>query len=221
MRLRVLAPCALRVRIRFRVVLYRECNAAIGVAFAQHRVDGATEYLRIARLNFPFGIVGRLFRVIRHVKALRLQLLDRSDELRNRGTDVRQLDDVCIGSLRQFAEFGQGVADTLLRGQVVREVGEDAACERDIAQLDVNAGCVGEGLDDRQERIRRQCRCFVGLRVDNLAHPSPFVFLCRKGRELYREAGRNACSNTSGNVSRYCFHRLRYLPDKSTIRAIR
>src|SRR5918997_5916122 len=90
----------------------------------------------------------------------RLQLLHRGLELRDRGADVRQLDDVRLGRLGQLAELGQ---------RVVRkpELGQDAARERDVAQLDVDAGDARERLDDREERVGREGGRLVRVRVDH------------------------------------------------------
>ena len=45
--------------------------------------------------------------------------------------------------------------------------GEDAAGERDVAQLDLDAGGGGERLHDRQQRGRRERGRLVGVRVDD------------------------------------------------------
>ena len=54
--------------------------------------------------------------------------------------------------------------------QPVAERGDDPAGQRDVAGLDVHTGRGGVGLDDRQERVRRQHRRFVGVGVDDLGH---------------------------------------------------
>ena len=50
----------------------------------------------------------------------------------------------------------------------VRELGQDAAGERDVAQLDLDAGRGGERLDDRQQRAGGEGGGLVGVRVDDL-----------------------------------------------------
>ena len=55
----------------------------------------------------------------------------------------------------------------LVVGEAVGEAGEDPAGERDVAGLDRDAGRGGVRLDDRQERVRRQQRRLVGVRVDD------------------------------------------------------
>ena len=82
----------------------------------------------------------RVLRVVRQVVALRLQLGDRGLELRDRGGDVGQLDDVGLGLRGQLAELGEGVVDALLVGEAVGELREDAAGQGDVAGLDLDTG---------------------------------------------------------------------------------
>jgi hypothetical protein len=106
------------------------------------------------------GIVG-------DVVALRLQFRDRGLQLRDGCRDVRQLDDVRLGQGGESAELGERVADLLLGRKTLREGGEDAAGERDVAGVDLDSGLPGERLHDRQERRRRQRRRLVGVGVDD------------------------------------------------------
>ena len=76
------------------------------------------------------------------------------------------------GVLRQLAELAQRVGDALLLGQAVRELGEDPAGQRDVAQLDLDPGRGREGADDRQQRLGGQCRRLVGVGVDDLHRAS-------------------------------------------------
>src|SRR5690606_41380248 len=46
------------------VVLHRERRAAVGVAFAQHRIHGAALDLVVAGLDVLLAVAGRLFRVV-------------------------------------------------------------------------------------------------------------------------------------------------------------
>ena len=86
------------------------------------------------------------------------------------GTDA-----LMFGSLMMFAsgvsgevaEFGERIADPLIVGEPVGERGEDPPGERDVSRLDLDVGRAGERLDDRQERVRGQCRRLVGVRVDD------------------------------------------------------
>ena len=97
-----------------------------------------------------------------------LQLPDRGLQLRNRGADVRQLDDVGLGRLGQLAELGEVVGLPPLGRQMLGKAGEDAAGQRDVSRLDDDAGGAGERLNDRQQRVGGERRGFVGVGVDDL-----------------------------------------------------
>ncbi len=155
------------MRIGFGIRFHCGRDAAVGIALAQHRVDRAAQHLRIARRDVPFRVIPRLFRIIRHVEALRLQLGDRSGQLGNGCADVRQLDDIGFGRLGQFAQLGQCIADALFVAQVLGEVRKNASRERNVPRFDVDADRLGEGLDDREQRIGRQGRRFVGFGIDD------------------------------------------------------
>jgi hypothetical protein len=151
-------PGAHRVRVLLGVVLHRRRSAAVGVALAQHRVDGAA-LDRVVRRPGRLLLVGlRVLGVVRHRVAGCLQLLDRGLELRHRGADVGQLDDVRLGRLRERAELAEGVV-----GEA--EGREDAPGERDVARLDVDAGLAAYACRHRQQRVGRErraprrCRC--------------------------------------------------------------
>jgi len=83
------------------------------------------------------------------------QLGDRGLDLRDRGADVRELDDVRLGRPGETAKLGERVVDPLIGGERVGEVGDDPPREGDVACLDVDPGAAGEGPDDRQERVGR------------------------------------------------------------------
>src|SRR5690606_19784461 len=142
--------------------------AAVGIALAQHRVDRRALDPVVAGLDVLFLLVLRRVRVVRQRVALRLQFLDRRLQLRHRGGDVRQLDDVGFRALGQLAQLGQVVADLLVLAQVVRELRQDAAGQRDVPGFDLDAGGGGEGLDDGQQRLGGQERRFVGQGIDDL-----------------------------------------------------
>jgi hypothetical protein len=110
-------------------------RAAVGVALAQHRVDRAA-LDAVVRL----GIV----LVLGEVVARLLELRDRRLELRHGGADVRELDDVGVGLLGELAELGQRVGDAMLG-----ELRQDAAGQRDVAKLELDARGGAVGLDDR------------------------------------------------------------------------
>ncbi len=164
---RRLRPVAHAVRVLAGVLLDRLGCTTVRVALAQNGIDGAAEHLAVPLLDGLLVVVLRLTGIVGQVVALGPQLLDRRQQLRHRRADVGQLDDVGVGLLGQLTETGQVVRDTLLFGQPVGELGEDARGHRDVAGFDVDAGRFGERADDRQERVRRQQRRLVGERVDD------------------------------------------------------
>src|SRR5262245_49561909 len=161
MRFGVRAPGAHLVRIVAGVLLDGAGRAAVGIALAQYRVDDAAEHLGIARLDLLLGFRRRIVRIVRDVVALALQLLDRGLELRDRGGDVGQLDDVGLGPRRELAEFGELVVDPLRGGELLGEVGEDATGQRDVLQLHGYTCRAHEGFDDRQQGIGRERRGLI------------------------------------------------------------
>ena len=80
-----------------------------------------------------------------------------------------------FGSLMMFASgvvasapsSASASACALIVGQPLRELGDDPPGEGDVAGLHAHAGLGREGLDDRQERVRRQQRRLVGAGVDD------------------------------------------------------
>ncbi len=129
-------PGAHAVRVVLGVVLHRGRGAAVGVALAQDRVDRGSLDLVVAGADVALLVGLRVVRVGRQRVALALQLGDGGLELRDGRRDVRQLDDVGGGRLGQLTELRQGVRDALVLGQVLREQGDDAAGQRDVAGLD-------------------------------------------------------------------------------------
>ena len=186
---RVAGPRTHAVRVVPRVALDGRGRAAVGVALAQHRVDRRALDLVVAGAGLALVVGLRVLGVVGQVVALLLQLLDRRLELRDRGGDVGQLDDVRLGPRGQLAQLGEGVVDPLLLGEPVRELRDDPARERDVAGLDAHAGLRGVRLDDRHERVRRQQRRLVGERVDDpgagggfcVGHASETIVLRRRG----------------------------------------
>ncbi|MNO52065.1 hypothetical protein D3C76_424740 [compost metagenome] len=167
-RLGVSGPGAHLVWVLAGVVLDRQRRAAVGVAFAQHRVHGGTLDAVVAGTGFFFFRGGRLVGVVRDVEALALQFLDRGLELRYRGADVRQLDDVGFRGGSQLAQFRQVIAYLLLCAQLLREGGKDTAGQGDVASFDGDVSRSGEGFDDRQQRVGGEGGGFVGEGIDDL-----------------------------------------------------
>ena len=147
-------PGAHRVWVLARVLLDRGGRAAVGVALAQHGVDGAALDLVVAGAHVSLVVVGGVLRVIGDVEPLALELVDRRLELWHGRADVRQLDDVGLGLERQLAQLGQRVGHLLAVVEAVGELGEDPPGERDVADLDLDPGGAGEGAQDRQQRRR-------------------------------------------------------------------
>ena len=148
-------------------------RATVRIALAEDRIDGAAEHLAVAGADSAVLFGDRLVGVVRDGKAVGLNLGDGGLELRHRGADVGQLDDVGFGAERQLTEFGERVARLLLRRQPLREVGDDATGERDVAKLNVNTHLLCEGLHHRQEGVGGERGGFVGVGVDDgrvLAH---------------------------------------------------
>jgi hypothetical protein len=123
-------------------------------------VVAGLDVLRAPRRSL--GLVG----VVGHGVALRLQLGDRRLELRHRGE--------MLGSLMMLASGAGPSSPSSARCVAMRAGprqrsgrGEDAPGERDVAGLDLDPGRLGEGLDDRQERVGGQRGRLVGVGVDD------------------------------------------------------
>ncbi len=194
-RLRVRPPWAHPVRMLPRVFLHRGGGPSVGVAFPQHRVHGASQHLRVARLDRLLRGARRILGIVRHLVALRLQLSDRGLELRDRRADVRQLDDVGFGPLRQLAQLRQPVRYSLGRGQAFRETGENSSRQGDIRRFDGDAGASGEFPDDRQQRVGGQRGRFVDLCPDDLP-----CSRCHSVASLWRCAWHSIVTATGSDV---------------------
>ena len=150
------------------VVLYDQGDTPVGVALAQHWIDSATEYFRVTVTDGLLGIVPGLRRVVWNVEALRLQFVDRGDQLRNGRADIRQLDNVGVGTFREFPKLSERIAVLLLGFQVLRKTRENSGSERNVASFDIDSRRICERFDDGQERASGQGGCFVGFRIDYL-----------------------------------------------------
>src|SRR5690606_31219171 len=137
-----------RVRMVAGIGFNRRRRTAVGVPLAQDRVDGAALDLVVAAEGVALGVVGRIVGVVGDGEPACLQLAYGGLELRHRGADVGQLDDVGFRLVGQVAQVPKVVSDALFVGQPVGELRQDAAGQRDVAGLDGDAcrGCVG--LDD-------------------------------------------------------------------------
>ena len=137
---RRLAPHAHRMRVLACEALHGQRRAPVRVALAQHRVHRAAQALRIAGADRLLLVRLRALGEVRQLVALRLQFLDRADQLVLGCTDVGQLDDVGVGLERQLAERGQVVGALLFVGQVVGKLAQDPRRNRDVALRHLDAG---------------------------------------------------------------------------------
>ena len=61
----------------------------------------------------------------------------------------------------------------MLGVEAVGELREDSAGQRDVAELDLDAGRGGVGAKDREQRLGRERRRLIGLGVDDLHGRDP------------------------------------------------
>ena len=160
-------PGTHRVRVFAGVFLDGLGRAAVGVALAEDRIDGAALDLVVAGAGFLFGVGLRVGGKIGDVVAFGLEFGDGFLELGHGRADVWQLDDVRVRLGGERAEFRQGVGDFLVRSEIFRKLGQNAAGQRDVPGFHRDAGRLGERLNDRQKGVSRESRRFVGLRVNN------------------------------------------------------
>ena len=160
-------PGTHRVRVFAGVFLDRLGRAAVGITLAEDGIHGAALDLVVAGAGFLLGIGLRVGGEIGDVVALGLELGDGFLELGHGRADVRQFDDVRVRLGGERAEFRQGVGDFLIRSEILRKFGKNAAGQRDVPGFHRDAGWLGERLDDRQKGISRESRRFVGLGVND------------------------------------------------------
>ena len=160
-------PCAHGVRMGAGVGLDGFGGAAVGVALAEDGIYRGAHDFSVAGFGVFLCVGGGDLGEIGERIAFGLKLGDGGLELGDGGGDVGQLDDVGLGLERESAEFGESVGHALGGREQIREGGEDAGGDGDVAGLDVDAGVFGEGLHDRQEGISGEGRGLVGDRVDD------------------------------------------------------
>mmetsp|Transcript_22681 Transcript_22681/g.50799 ORF Transcript_22681/g.50799 Transcript_22681/m.50799 type:complete len:281 (-) Transcript_22681:55-897(-) len=158
-------PRAHGVRIPESVLLNGNRRPAIGIALAQDRVHSAAQDLGIAGLDVLLLIVLGVLGVLRQGKALRLELRDALLELGDGCAHIGQLDNVGITVLRQLPQPSEGVLSFLILLEVVGEVRQNSARNRDILELYVHVCVVAEGLHHGEEGVRRQHGRLVGVGV--------------------------------------------------------
>ena len=128
------------------IVFHCRRHAPVGVALAQDRVDGAAQHPGVTGLDGFLVSIGRAGRIVGDGIALGLQLRDRGGELRNRGADVGQFDDVRLRGLGQFAQLGQRIALALYLGQflaMMRPASEMSRVSTDTPAAEVKACTIG------------------------------------------------------------------------------
>jgi hypothetical protein len=148
--------------------LDRRRGPPVRVALSQHRVDGAAQNLGKAGLQGFFFLGLGLFGVIRDCVTFSLQLADRLFQLRHRGADIGQFDDIGLRQLDQPAQLSQVVGNFLLFTQVIREIGDDPAGQGDVLGHEIDPGALGEGPEDGKQRIGGQGRGLIDGGVDDL-----------------------------------------------------
>ena len=164
---RVLGPGAHLMGILAGVGLHRGRGAAIGIALPKHRIHGAALHPVIAGFDVLLGVVLGVFRVVREIVSLLLQLLDGRHQLGHGRADIGQFDNVGFGRGGQLAQFRQVVADALLVAEALGKLGDDAAGQGNIAGLDGDASGTGKGLNDGQQGIGCQGRGLIGQGIDD------------------------------------------------------
>ena len=150
MGLRFRAPGTHLDRMFFGVFLYRLGRPSVGVTFPQDRVYGASQTLGISCMKLFLCVGFRLFGIIREFVALLLQFLDGSFQLRDRSTDIGQLDDIGFRLLGELTQFGQIIRHSLTLRQIVGKVCDNSSGNGDIPCFNDNAGCLCECIDDRE-----------------------------------------------------------------------
>mmetsp|Transcript_23502 Transcript_23502/g.50024 ORF Transcript_23502/g.50024 Transcript_23502/m.50024 type:complete len:281 (+) Transcript_23502:1706-2548(+) len=158
-------PLTHGVRIPESVLLHGHRRAAVGITLAQHGVHGAAQDLAITGLDVFLLLVLGFLGVLRQSKALRLELRDALLELGDGCAHIGQLDNVGITVLRQLPQPSEGVLSFLILLEVVGEVRQNSARNRDILELYVHVCVVAEGLHHGEEGVRRQHGRLVGVGV--------------------------------------------------------
>ena len=177
-RTRGLAPLGHAVRVFAGVFLDGTGCAAIGVAFAQHRVHGAAQAFVVAQADGLLFVVLRLLGVVGQLVSFALQFADGADQLVLRGTDIGQLDDVGVRQQGEAAQFGQVVRHFLGVGEEFGKLAQNARGHRDIAFFHMDVCRRSKRADHRQKSMRCQQRRFIGEGVNDVGFLSGHGFYC-------------------------------------------
>ena len=119
------APLAHGVRVFAGKGFYRGRSTAVRVALTQYRVYSAAQYFAITGGDIFFFVSLGIFFIFRDLITLLVQLFDGRAQLRDRGGNVRQFNDVGVRIFGVFTQFGQSIGHALVFCEVVREVGQD------------------------------------------------------------------------------------------------
>ena len=117
------------VRILLREAFDGIGSAAVGVSFAQNRVDGRTETDGVTCLKLALFIGLRIFRIVGKIVSMFLKFGDTLFELWNRSGDIREFDDIGFRFLHQFAECREVVRNTLIFTESFRKLGNYASSQ--------------------------------------------------------------------------------------------
>ena len=142
---------------------HRLRSTTVRIAFAQYGVHRRAQDHGKAGLQRTLLFGRRLLEIVGYVVALSAEFRNRFPELRNRGADVGELNDVGLRCLRQLPQAGQLVGNLLVVPKTLREVGDNTSSERDVSRFDLHPGPLEVRSQDGQQRVRRECGCLVGL----------------------------------------------------------
>ena len=168
-RLRVGRPRAHRVRVLAGVLLDRRRRPAVGVALAQHRVHGAALDLVVAGAHVVLFVGLRIVGIVGHARSP----CACSSAMASFSCGI---DALMFGSLMMFASgvlasSPSSASASPTRCSAVERLGErreDPSGDSEMSRVSTfDAGGAGVGLDDREERVRREQRRLVGERVDD------------------------------------------------------
>ena len=133
------------------VFLDRLSNPAVGISFAQDGIDRGAENFGIGCPGGFFGIALRIVGKIGEIESLSLQFADRFLKLGNGGTDIREFDNICFRSGGELTQFGQGIGDTLVLVEGVREMSKDPGGEGNIPGFKAHPTGGGEYLQNGEK----------------------------------------------------------------------
>jgi len=132
------------VWILLRVGLDGRGDATIRVALSQNWVDRTSKNGGIPRLNLTLFVILGLMGVDGYVVSLGAELLDAGLQLRDRGGNVGELDDVGLGRFADLAQEGEIVRNSLLFLEFFREGAQDTPSDGDVARNNTH---VSEGTE--------------------------------------------------------------------------